>query len=179
MRKSIGVVMCLALAGTLVLAGCSGQPLTTREKGTLGGTALGAGGGALIGRLCSRQFDPESAKCHRADPAAGAAAAARDRESTRADPTDEVAVGNRVIGPRDQESVTCQRRGSATVLSRSDSFAAFACIMPCSSLRNGQFGAPMRSRILAAWQCRSSLRQPHRCGWISSAPILGRSRNET
>src|SRR5216684_4471062 len=49
MRKSIGVIMCLALAGTLVLAGCSGQPLTTREKGTLGGTALGAGGGALIG----------------------------------------------------------------------------------------------------------------------------------
>src|SRR5467141_832841 len=49
MRKSMGVVMCLALAGTLVFAGCSGQPITTREKGTLGGTALGAGGGALIG----------------------------------------------------------------------------------------------------------------------------------
>ena len=40
--------MSLALAGTLVLAGCSGQPLSTREEGTLGGTALGAGGGALI-----------------------------------------------------------------------------------------------------------------------------------
>ena len=50
MRKSIGVIMSLALAGTLVLAGCSGQPLSTREEGTLGGTALGAGTGAIMGR---------------------------------------------------------------------------------------------------------------------------------
>jgi len=41
--------MSLALAGTLVLAGCSGQPLSTREEGTLGGTALGAGTGAIVG----------------------------------------------------------------------------------------------------------------------------------
>ena len=39
----------LSLVATLVLAGCSGQPLSTREKGTLGGGVLGAGTGALIG----------------------------------------------------------------------------------------------------------------------------------
>lgn len=31
------------------MSACSGQPLTTREKGTLGGGAIGAGGGALVG----------------------------------------------------------------------------------------------------------------------------------
>ena len=36
------VLLCL-------VAGCSGQPLTTREKGTLLGGAAGAGAGALIG----------------------------------------------------------------------------------------------------------------------------------
>ena len=50
MRKGLtAIIMSLALAGSLVIAGCSGQPLSTREEGTLGGTALGAGGGALIG----------------------------------------------------------------------------------------------------------------------------------
>jgi hypothetical protein len=39
----------LALIGTLSLAGCYGPPLSTREKGTLIGGAVGAGGGALIG----------------------------------------------------------------------------------------------------------------------------------
>jgi hypothetical protein len=39
----------LALMGTLSLAGCYGPPLSTREKGTLIGGAVGAGGGALIG----------------------------------------------------------------------------------------------------------------------------------
>ena len=33
----------------LLQAGCSGQPLTTREKGTLAGGVLGAGTGAIIG----------------------------------------------------------------------------------------------------------------------------------
>jgi hypothetical protein len=37
------------LAGCFVLSGCSGQPLSTREKGTLGGGVLGAGAGAIIG----------------------------------------------------------------------------------------------------------------------------------
>ena len=39
----------LVLAATLFVAGCSGQPLSTREKGTIGGGVLGAGAGALIG----------------------------------------------------------------------------------------------------------------------------------
>jgi len=39
----------IAIAGALTLSACSGQPLTTREKGTLGGGAVGAGGGALVG----------------------------------------------------------------------------------------------------------------------------------
>jgi uncharacterized protein YcfJ len=41
----------LLLTVTLLtsIAGCSGAPLTTREKGTLAGGVLGAGGGALIG----------------------------------------------------------------------------------------------------------------------------------
>jgi osmotically inducible lipoprotein OsmB len=41
----------LVLAGAMFasIAGCSGQPLTTREKGTLLGGAVGAGGGALVG----------------------------------------------------------------------------------------------------------------------------------
>src|ERR1700674_728534 len=49
MRKESGVIASIALAGALVVAGCSGQPLSTREKGTLGGTALGAGAGAIVG----------------------------------------------------------------------------------------------------------------------------------
>jgi len=37
------------LIAAFALAGCSGQPLSTREKGTLGGGVLGAGAGAIIG----------------------------------------------------------------------------------------------------------------------------------
>jgi uncharacterized protein YcfJ len=39
----------LVLATCFVLTGCSGEPLSTREKGTLGGGVLGAGAGALVG----------------------------------------------------------------------------------------------------------------------------------
>ena len=46
MRKSI-IAATLAIA--VLLAGCAGAPLTTREKGTLLGGAVGAGGGALVG----------------------------------------------------------------------------------------------------------------------------------
>ena len=50
MRKGfITIITSLALAGALLLAGCSGDPLSTREKGTIGGTALGAGAGAIVG----------------------------------------------------------------------------------------------------------------------------------
>jgi uncharacterized protein YcfJ len=43
------VLVSAALAGTLLLAGCSGQPLTTREKGTIAGGAIGLGAGAIVG----------------------------------------------------------------------------------------------------------------------------------
>jgi uncharacterized protein YcfJ len=43
------IVPAIALASGLFLAGCSGEPLSTREKGTLGGAAVGAAGGALVG----------------------------------------------------------------------------------------------------------------------------------
>jgi phage tail tape-measure protein len=39
----------LALAAILLFAGCSGQPLSTREKGTGVGGLLGAGTGAIVG----------------------------------------------------------------------------------------------------------------------------------
>jgi len=37
------------LAATFFLMACSGQPLSTREKGTLFGGVVGAGSGAIIG----------------------------------------------------------------------------------------------------------------------------------
>jgi uncharacterized protein YcfJ len=39
----------IAITGAVTLSVCSGQPLTTREKGALAGGAVGAGGGALVG----------------------------------------------------------------------------------------------------------------------------------
>lgn len=47
-RNKIGAFI-LAGAMLVSVAGCSGEPLTTREKGTLIGGAVGAGGGALVG----------------------------------------------------------------------------------------------------------------------------------
>ncbi len=38
-----------AVTLTASLAGCYGQPLSTREKGTLVGTGVGAAGGAVVG----------------------------------------------------------------------------------------------------------------------------------
>ncbi len=46
MRKAI---LAVALGAAMLVAGCSGAPLTTREKGTLLGGAIGAGGGAIVG----------------------------------------------------------------------------------------------------------------------------------
>ena len=37
------------LAAAILAAGCTGQPLSAREEGTLGGAGLGAGTGAIIG----------------------------------------------------------------------------------------------------------------------------------
>ena len=42
-----GVFGAMVLAATL--AGCYGEPLSTREKGTLIGTGVGAAGGAVVG----------------------------------------------------------------------------------------------------------------------------------
>jgi hypothetical protein len=38
-----------ALAALILISGCYGQPLSTREKGTLAGGVLGAGTGAIVG----------------------------------------------------------------------------------------------------------------------------------
>ena len=47
-RKRLTGIICAAVmvAGMM---GCSGEPLSTREKGTLLGGAAGAGAGALVG----------------------------------------------------------------------------------------------------------------------------------
>src|ERR1700720_4454826 len=49
MRKGWIATAGIALAVVLFLGGCSGQPLTEREKGTGVGAVLGAGTGAIIG----------------------------------------------------------------------------------------------------------------------------------
>ena len=46
--RSIVMTLLLAIA-LLFVSACSGEPLSTREKGTLGGGAIGAGTGAIIG----------------------------------------------------------------------------------------------------------------------------------
>ncbi len=43
------IALVLSLLMMLTVIGCSGQPLSTREKGTLLGGVAGAGAGALIG----------------------------------------------------------------------------------------------------------------------------------
>jgi Glycine zipper len=48
-NRSLMLAAAMVLVGAFALAGCSGQPLSTREKGTLGGGVLGAGTGAIIG----------------------------------------------------------------------------------------------------------------------------------
>jgi osmotically inducible lipoprotein OsmB len=48
-RSIRNIILTIAIAGAVTLSACSGQPLTTREKGTLGGGAIGAGRGAPVG----------------------------------------------------------------------------------------------------------------------------------
>jgi osmotically inducible lipoprotein OsmB len=48
MKKFSGKIL-LTIAAALIFAACSGAPLSTREEGTLGGGALGAGAGAIVG----------------------------------------------------------------------------------------------------------------------------------
>ena len=49
MTKRSTLIVGIALGVLFLLSGCSGQPLTIREKGTLAGGVLGAGTGAIIG----------------------------------------------------------------------------------------------------------------------------------
>jgi hypothetical protein len=46
-------ILAILLAGRL-MSGHSGQPLSSRENETLGGTALGAGAGAILGAAVAR-----------------------------------------------------------------------------------------------------------------------------
>jgi osmotically inducible lipoprotein OsmB len=48
-NRGLMAAAAIALVGAFALAGCSGQPLSTREKGTIGGGVIGAGTGAIIG----------------------------------------------------------------------------------------------------------------------------------
>jgi hypothetical protein len=49
LRRSVATL--LAAAMLTAVAGCAGEPLSTREKGTLIGGVGGAGAGALIGSM--------------------------------------------------------------------------------------------------------------------------------
>jgi osmotically inducible lipoprotein OsmB len=51
MIRSLGSILVVITLWVMIvaLAGCSGEPLSTREEGTLGGGAIGAGTGAIIG----------------------------------------------------------------------------------------------------------------------------------
>src|SRR5712671_770329 len=49
LQKGMILAVALVLGAAFALAGCSGQPLSTRAKGTLGGGVLGAGTGAIVG----------------------------------------------------------------------------------------------------------------------------------
>jgi phage tail tape-measure protein len=48
-RTTLGKATILLLAGTLIIGGCAGGPLTTREKGAGIGALGGAAAGGLIG----------------------------------------------------------------------------------------------------------------------------------
>ena len=50
MNRRVGQTICVIMAAIalLVVAGCSGEPLSTREKGTLIGGGVGAATGAII-----------------------------------------------------------------------------------------------------------------------------------
>jgi hypothetical protein len=47
-RHVTNVFIAIVIAGAATISVCSGEPLTTREKGTLGGGAIGAGRRALV-----------------------------------------------------------------------------------------------------------------------------------
>ncbi len=49
MNKMMGIIAVLVMIAAIAMAGCSGDPLSTREEGTLGGAGIGGIGGALVG----------------------------------------------------------------------------------------------------------------------------------
>jgi len=49
MRNAWLYKVAIAVGGLILISGCYGQPLSTREKGTLAGGILGAGSGAIVG----------------------------------------------------------------------------------------------------------------------------------
>jgi hypothetical protein len=49
LQRGVGLTVPLVLGSAFALAGCTGQPLSTRERGTLGGGVLGVGSGAIMG----------------------------------------------------------------------------------------------------------------------------------
>ncbi len=49
MKEKNRVIVLLAIGAMILATGCAGREITTTEKTTLGGAALGAGAGALIG----------------------------------------------------------------------------------------------------------------------------------
>lgn len=49
MRSAWIYKLVIALVALILISGCYGQPLSTREKGTLAGGILGAGTGAIVG----------------------------------------------------------------------------------------------------------------------------------
>ena len=75
MRSRRFGIIGLVLAAGLFIGGCSGQPLSTREKGTGVGALLGAGSGAIVNWLrrwkaiccCTSKTICEQA-CHRRKP---------------------------------------------------------------------------------------------------------------
>ena len=62
MRGSLIYKFAIALGALILISGCYGQPLSTREKGTLGGGVLGAGTGAIIGAAVGHKSAPRLAE---------------------------------------------------------------------------------------------------------------------
>ena len=55
------------LAAAIFVAGCTGQPLSTREEGTLGGAGIGAGAGALGGAAVDAAREKKAERIAAAD----------------------------------------------------------------------------------------------------------------
>ena len=58
MDKRAAMIPALMLAASIALASCSGQPMSTREEGTLGGAGIGADLTIHIGDVGSVAHQP-------------------------------------------------------------------------------------------------------------------------